>query len=105
MVSTYQDRIRDTQVPMLVLDTSVGASVRPESFTDFPLDQAWRVDGFFGVWGISVAEDSIWITGQMSLAGSNARPVNGLARFPATNPVEGLAQYETTSKNISPYGT
>jgi len=51
--------------------------------SSFPLQQAWRIDGFFGVWGISVADDSVWVSGQMSLAGSNGRSVNGLARFPA----------------------
>ncbi len=57
----------------------------------FPLEQAWRIEGFFGVWGIAVAEDSIWVSGQISLAGSNNRFVNGLARFPATGPDEQAA--------------
>ena len=45
--------------------------------------QAWRTTGRFGVWGIAAAEDSIWIAGQISRAGTNDRTVDGLARFPA----------------------
>ncbi len=46
-------------------------------------EQAWQITGAFGVWGIAAAEDSIWVAGQISLAGSNDRAVDGLARFPA----------------------
>ncbi|MBX2886442.1 MAG: hypothetical protein KTR32_41190, partial [Granulosicoccus sp.] len=46
-------------------------------------EQAWRLNGPFGVWGIAASEDSLWIAGQISLAGSNNRPVDGLVRFPA----------------------
>jgi len=50
---------------------------------NFPVDQTWRISGTFGVWGIAVAEDSIWISGQISLAGSDERAVDGLAKFRA----------------------
>ena len=50
---------------------------------DFPPEQAWTLTGPFGVWGIAASEDSIWIAGQISRAGSNDRSVEGLARFPA----------------------
>ena len=49
----------------------------------FPPEQAWRVTGPFGVWGIAAAEDSVWIAGEISSAGTNERPVEGLVRFPA----------------------
>jgi len=49
----------------------------------FPPDQAWPITGRFGVWGIAAAEDSIWVTGQFSRAGTNNRSVDGLVRFPA----------------------
>jgi hypothetical protein len=49
----------------------------------FPPEQAWTLAGPFGVWGIAASEDSIWITGQMSNAGSNERPVDALVRFSA----------------------
>ena len=49
----------------------------------FPPEQAWQITGKFGVWGIAAAEDSVWIAGQISRAGSNGRTVDGLARFPA----------------------
>ena len=69
------------------LDPKIVVAYKFHSFRiddpSFPFEQAWRVDGFFGVWGISVDEDSIWISGQISLAGLNGRRVNGLARFPA----------------------
>ena len=50
---------------------------------NFPVEQIWRIDGTFGVWGISVADDYLWISGQISLAGSNERVVDGLVRFSA----------------------
>ena len=46
-------------------------------------EQAWEITGAFGVWGIAASADSIWVAGQISLAGSNARAVDGLVRFPA----------------------
>jgi len=49
----------------------------------FEPEQAWKLTGRFGVWGIAAAEDSIWIAGQISVAGSNDRPVDGLVKFPA----------------------
>jgi len=49
----------------------------------FPPEQSWSIRGTFGVWGISVAEDSLWVAGQIVRAGSNGREVDGLARFPA----------------------
>jgi|GEM_PF-882766 len=49
----------------------------------FENEQAWRISGAFGVWGIAAAEDSIWVAGQMFLAGTNDRSVDGLVRFSA----------------------
>ena len=49
----------------------------------FPPEQAWEISGFFGVWGISVAEDSVWVGGQIFRAGSSNREIDGLVRFPA----------------------
>jgi len=46
-------------------------------------EQSWQINGAFGVWGIAVSEDSIWVAGQISRAGSNRRAVDGLVRFPA----------------------
>lgn len=54
----------------------------------FPYQQAWQINGFFGVWGIAVADDSIWLSGQMIRAGSNDRAIDGLVRFPAISPGE-----------------
>jgi len=51
----------------------------------FPVEQFWRIDGTFGVFGIAVTEESLWISGQLSLVGSNGRRVDGLARFSAAN--------------------
>ena len=51
----------------------------------FPVEQFWRINGTFGVFGIAVTEDSLWISGQLSLVGRNERPTDGLARFSATN--------------------
>lgn len=51
----------------------------------FSLLQAWPINGAFGVWGLVASEDSIWIAGNITRAGSNNRPVEGLARFPAIN--------------------
>ena len=45
--------------------------------------RAWRISGAFGVWGIVVDEDAIWVAGQISQAGLNDRRVDGLVRFPA----------------------
>lgn len=45
--------------------------------------QAWTLLGPFGVWDIAASEDSIWITGQISQAGSNELFVDGIVRFPA----------------------
>ena len=62
----------------------------PFKFNSFRLDdpsfqpeQAWEIHGAFGVWGIAVDADSIWVTGQIRMAGSNERNVDGLVRFPA----------------------
>ena len=49
----------------------------------FPAAQAWALEGAFGVWDIAAHEDSIWATGDISQAGSNDRPVEGLVKFPA----------------------
>ena len=49
---------------------------------DFQLDQAWEITGPFGVWGIAASEDSIWVSGQLSTAGSDNRAIDGLVRFP-----------------------
>ena len=49
----------------------------------FPPEQAWPLIGRFGVWGIAAAEDSIWVAGQLSRAGTNDIAVDGLVRFPA----------------------
>ncbi len=46
-------------------------------------EQAWQIYGAFGVWGIAAAADSVWIAGQIIQAGTNARPVDGLVKFPA----------------------
>ena len=48
-------------------------------------DQEWRISGAFGLWGVAAAEDSVWVAGEISRAGSNNRPVEGLARFPAVD--------------------
>lgn len=48
----------------------------------FPLQQVWPINGTFGVWGVVASVDSIWIAGNITKAGSNNRPVEGLARFP-----------------------
>ena len=48
----------------------------------FEVEQTWKIAGIFGVWGIAVGEDSIWIAGQMFRAGLNDRAVEGLVRFP-----------------------
>lgn len=50
----------------------------------FPLEQTWRIQGFFGVWEVAVAEDSLSVTGQIGLAGKNERLINGLVRLPTT---------------------
>ena len=49
----------------------------------FPVAQSWQIVGAFGIWGISVAEDGLWLAGQISSAGANQRGVDGLVRFPA----------------------
>jgi len=49
----------------------------------FEVEQAWKISGTFGVWGIAVGEDSIWVAGQMFRAGLNDRAIDGLVRFPA----------------------
>jgi len=49
----------------------------------FPPDQAWPLTGRFGVWGIAASDDSIWVSGQLSRAGTNDIAVDGLVRFPA----------------------
>ena len=51
----------------------------------FLYEQAWRISGPFGVWGIAASEDSVWVAGDISMAGSNDRAVEGLARFPASD--------------------
>ena len=51
----------------------------------FPPEQAWNLPGPFGVWDIAVDEEYIWVTGEIMQAGSNERPVEGLARFPAVD--------------------
>ena len=62
----------------------------PYKFHSFRIDdpsflpeQAWKISGPFGVWGIAPSEDSVWVAGDISMAGSNDRAVEGLARFPA----------------------
>ncbi len=50
--------------------------------TNFPVEQTWRINGTFGVWGIAPFEDSLWISGQISVAGSTEHQVDGLAKFP-----------------------
>jgi len=64
----------------------------PYKFHSFRIDdpsflpeQAWRISGSFGVWGVAASEDSVWVAGQISRAGSNQRSVEGLARFPASD--------------------
>lgn len=81
----------ESPIPPQSVQSIVPEIIRPFKLHSFRIDdptflpeQAWQASGFFGVWGISVAEDSIWITGQIILAGSNAREVDGLVRFPAT---------------------
>jgi len=69
-------------MPQLVNGTYKLHSFRIDDPT-FPYEQTWEINGTFGVWGIEVAEDSIWIAGQMWKAGSNDRLVDGLVRFPA----------------------
>jgi hypothetical protein len=62
----------------------------PYKFHSFRIDdpsflpeQAWTLNGAFGVWGIAAAADSIWIAGQITSAGTNGRWVEGLVKFPA----------------------
>ena len=50
-------------------------------------DQAWRITGPFGTWGIAAAPDSVWVAGQFSLAGTDSTPVEGLVRFAAESPM------------------
>lgn len=49
----------------------------------FPLVQAFLIRGFFGVWGISVADDALWVSGQITAAGSFDFPFDGLLRYQA----------------------
>lgn len=46
-------------------------------------EDSWEASGLFGVWGIAVSEDSVWLSGQLISAGSNGRLVDGLVRFSA----------------------
>ena len=46
-------------------------------------EQAWAINGAFGIWSIAASEDSIWVAGEIVSAGSNELPVEGLVRFPA----------------------
>jgi len=69
-------------------------SINPEIIVKFKLhsfriddpsflpEQAWEITGPFGVWGIAASEDSVWVSGQLSTAGSNSRAIDGLVRFP-----------------------
>jgi len=50
-------------------------------------DQAWRITGPFGTWGVAAAPDSVWVAGQFSLAGTDSTPVEGLVRFAAESPM------------------
>ncbi len=75
------------QEALVSLDPEIILPFKLHSFRiddpEFPPEQAWTLTGPFGVWGIAASEDSIWIAGQVSRAGSNDRSVEGLARFPA----------------------
>lgn len=77
------------QQALVSLEPEIIDSYRLHSFRiddgSFEPEQAWQVTGPFGVWGIAVAEDAIWIAGQISVAGSNDRRVDGLVRFPASD--------------------
>jgi len=80
----------DNPIPQEAVVSLDPVIVEPFKIHSFRIDdpsflpeQAWRITGAFGVWGIAAAEDSIWVAGQISSAGSNARTVDGLARFPA----------------------
>ena len=46
-------------------------------------EQAWKLSGTFGVWGVVASEDAIWVAGNITKAGSNDRSVEGLVRFSA----------------------
>lgn len=50
---------------------------------DFAPGQAFITESPFGIWGIAASPEGIWVTGQIESAGTNAHPVDGLARFPA----------------------
>lgn len=50
----------------------------------FPSVQAWQLRGFFGIWGISAADDGLWVSGQITAAGPGDEEMNGLVRFPAS---------------------
>jgi hypothetical protein len=54
----------------------------------FPPEQAWAITGPFGIWDVAVTEDAIWAVGEISLAGSNDRAVEGLVKFPAIEVTE-----------------
>lgn len=45
-------------------------------------DQAWAINGTFGVWAIAATVDAIWLAGNLRRAGSNEVSVEGLVRFP-----------------------
>ena len=58
-------------------------SFRLSQDSDFEPLQAWPIAGEFGVWGLSVANDYIWVAGELTVAGVNERAVEGLVRFQA----------------------
>lgn len=77
-------------VPQEALESLDPEIILPFKLHSFRIDdpsflpeQAWTIKGVFGVWGIAASEDSVWLTGQLSRAGSNDRSVDGLVRFPA----------------------
>ena len=60
-------------------------SFRLDQDSDFEPLQAWPIAGEFGVWGLSVANDYIWVAGELTVAGVNERAVEGLVRFQAAD--------------------
>jgi len=61
------------QEAVVSLDPEIVLPFKLHSFRiddpSFLPEQAWQITGAFGVWGISVAEDAIWVAGQISQAG------------------------------------
>lgn len=76
-------------MPQQALVSLEPLQVRPFKLLSFSIDgqgvslqQSWPINGTFGVWDVVASEDSIWIAGNITRAGSNDRAVEGLARFP-----------------------